>query len=74
MATGPFEVGAFIRTEPVLPKPNAPLYLGAFTMVRGSSRWSTVERKPGLTISGQLLQATSEGTLRITSADSDALL
>jgi choline dehydrogenase len=74
MATGPFEVGAFVRTEPTIPKPNAQLYLGAFTMVRGSARWSTVERKPGLTISGHLLQATSEGTLRITSADPDAAL
>ncbi len=74
MATGPFEVGAFVRTEPGIPKPNAQLYLGAFTMVRGTARWSTVERKPGLTISGHLLQATSEGTLRITSADPDAPL
>ena len=74
MATGPFEVGAFIRTEPAIPKPNAQLYLGAFSMVRNSSRWTEVERKPGLTISGHLLQATSEGTLRITSADPDAPL
>ena len=31
MATGPFEVGAFVRTTPRVDRPNAQLYLGAFT-------------------------------------------
>ena len=78
MATGPFEVGAFIRTEPDLARPDAQLYMGAFTMARGDDNFpvplADVEREPGITIYGQLLKLTSEGSVRIKSADPDAPL
>lgn len=76
MATGPFEVGAFVRTGPAVVRPDAQLYMGAFTMARGDDNFpvplADVERQPGITIYGQLLQLTSEGTVRIQSADPDA--
>lgn len=78
MATGPFEVGAFIRTDPGLTLPDAQLYMGAFTMARGDDNFpvplADVEREPGITIYGQLLKLTSEGSVRIKSADPDAPL
>lgn len=76
MATGPFEVGAFVRTGPAVDRPDAQLYLGGITMARGDDNFpvplADVERAPGMTIYGQLLRLTSEGTIRITSADIDA--
>jgi choline dehydrogenase len=73
MATGPFEVGAFVRTTPGVERPDAQLYMGAFTFARGDDNFpvplADVERKPGLTIYGQLLRLTSEGSVRIRSAD-----
>lgn len=78
MATGPFEVGAFVHTRPAAVRPDAQLYMGAFTMARGDDNFpvplADVERQPGITIYGQLLQLTSEGTVRIKSADPDAPL
>lgn len=74
LATGPFEVGAFIRTDASQTRPNAQLYLSAFSMARGNdntARWVDVERQPGLTIYGQILNLTSQGTLHIQSANPD---
>ncbi len=34
LATGPFEVGAFIRTSPSVDRPDAQLYMGGFTFQR----------------------------------------
>ncbi len=76
LATGPFEVGAFVRTEPDVERPDAQLYMGAFTFARGDDNFpvplADVEREPGLTMYGQLLRLTSEGSVRIRSADPDA--
>jgi choline dehydrogenase len=75
LATGPFEVGAFVRSRPEVPRPDVQLYMGAFTMARSNdnnARWTEVDRKPGITICGQLLNLTSEGTVRIQSPDPDA--
>jgi choline dehydrogenase len=73
LATGPFEVGAFVRTEPQVPRPDAQLYMGAFTFARGDDTFpvplAEVERAPGLTMYGQLLRLTSEGQVMIRSAD-----
>jgi choline dehydrogenase len=73
LATGPFEVGAFIRTRPALPRPDAQLYMSAFTFARGDDNFpvplASVERAPGITIYGQLLDLTSEGQVMIRSAD-----
>lgn len=74
MATGPFEVGAFFRTQPHLARPDAQLYLSAFTYPRSEDNFPVpdgVEDKPGVTIYGQLLQLTSEGTVLLQSANPD---
>lgn len=77
LATGPFEVGAFVRTGPGVARADAQLYMGAFTFARGDDNFpvplADVERLPGLTIYGQLLHLTSEGHVRITSPDPDVL-
>lgn len=73
LATGPFEVGAFVRTEPDVDRPDAQLYMSAFTFARGDDTFpvplAEVERAPGLTIYGQLLRLTSEGRVMARSAD-----
>jgi len=72
LATGPFEVGAYVRTDPRLKRPDAQLYLSAFSMAAGNdnrARWVEIDSLPGVTIYGQLLQLTSEGKLRLRSAD-----
>jgi choline dehydrogenase-like flavoprotein len=74
LATGPFEVGAFVRTRPEVARPDAQLYMGGFTFARSDDDnfpvpLANVDRVPGMTIYGQLLRLTSEGTVRISSAD-----
>ncbi len=74
LATGPFEVGAFIRTSPSVERPDAQLYMGGFTFARSDDDnfpvpLADVERRPGMTCYGQLLRLTSEGQVAITSAD-----
>lgn len=72
LASGPFEVGAYIRTNPSLQRPNAQLYMSAFSMASGNdnrARWTAIDKQPGITIYGQLLQLTSEGQLHLRSAD-----
>ena len=78
LATGPFEVGAFIRTSDAVDRPDAQLYMGGFTFARSDDDnfpvpLADVERRPGMTCYGQLLRLTSEGSVRITSADPQAL-
>jgi choline dehydrogenase len=78
LATGPFEVGAFIKTSPAVARPDAQLYAAAFTFARGDDdnfpiQLNDVEHAPGLTIYGQLLRLTSEGHVRISSANPDSL-
>jgi choline dehydrogenase-like flavoprotein len=78
LATGPFEVGAFVKTEPQVDRPDAQLYMGAFTFARGDDNFpvplADVERVPGLTMYGQLLRLTSEGDVSIASPDPDTPL
>lgn len=77
MATGPFEVGAFFRTRPEVKRPDAQLYLSAFTYPRSEDNFPVpdgVEDKPGITIYGQLLNLQSEGTVLLQSADPEAPL
>ena len=72
LASGPFEVGAYVRTDPRLKRPNAQLYMSAFSMAAGNdnrARWVAIDGQPGITIYGQLLQLTSEGQLRLRSAN-----
>jgi choline dehydrogenase-like flavoprotein len=71
LATGPFEVGAFVRMTTAASRPDAQLYMGAFTFARGDDNFpvplADVERLPGLTIYGQLLRLSSEGHITIRS-------
>lgn len=78
LATGPFEVGAFVRTSEAVDRPDAQLYLGGFTFGRSDDDnfpvpLADVERRPGMTCYGQLLRLTSEGSVRVTSADPTVL-
>lgn len=74
MATGPYEVGAFVRSRPGLMRPDLQLYVGAFSFARNQDpnfpvQLSKVEDAPGLTIYGQMLQLESTGLVAIDSAD-----
>lgn len=75
MATGPFEVGAFVRSMPGANRPDTQLYMGAFSYERTEGtrpvQLSTPDKEPGITIYGQLLNLTSEGEVMIGSADPD---
>jgi choline dehydrogenase-like flavoprotein len=78
LATGPFEVGAFIRTSPEVDRPDVQLYMGGFTFARSDDDnfpvpLADVERRPGASIYGQLLRLTSEGSVRVTSPDPETL-
>jgi len=76
LATGPFEVGAFVRTSPDLVRPDAQLYMGAFSFARADGQFpvplASVEDVPGITAYGQLLHLTSQGEVRVRSADPSA--
>ncbi len=77
LATGPFEVGAFVRTAPEISRPDAQLYFSAFTYPRSADNFPVpegVEDKPGITAYGQLIRLSSEATLALRSADPDAAL
>ena len=75
MATGPFEIGAFVKSMPGANRPDTQLYLGAFSYARSRSsdnfpvQLSHTDSAPGITIYGQLLNLTSEGEVRIQSKD-----
>lgn len=74
LATGPLEVGAFAKVHPDAQHPDVQLYLGGTTMLRpegenAANPLPEAEKKPGMSIYGQALQLTSEGTIRITSRD-----
>uniref|UniRef100_UPI001B4FA738 GMC family oxidoreductase n=1 Tax=Rhizorhabdus sp. TaxID=1968843 RepID=UPI001B4FA738 len=70
MATGPFEVGAFCNVAHPDGRTDAQFYLGGYTFAVGDDNnpvpLDKIDRRPGITIYGQLLRLTSEGSLRIT--------
>lgn len=76
MATGPFEVGAFLNLTSADGRPDLQLYLGGYTFALGDDKHpvplNSIDRKPGMTIYGQLLRLTSTGSIRITGPGSDA--
>lgn len=79
LATGPYEVGAFVRAQAQSTRPDLQLYGSAFTFKRGDNpnfpvQLAEVEAEPGLTIYAQMLQLKSEGALAITSSDVHAPL
>lgn len=81
LATGPFEVGGFVRLNPASDRPDLQLFGSAFTFQpkRNSNpnfpvQQGTVEPEPGFTLYSQLLHLDSEGSLEITSSDPSAPL
>ncbi|NLR73211.1 glucose-methanol-choline oxidoreductase [Novosphingobium sp. ERN07] len=79
MATGPYEIGAFVRSMPDAVRPDLQLYVGAFSFARNLDpnfpvQLSAVEKEPGLTIYGQMLQPESTGSVAITGPDPAAPL
>lgn len=75
MATGPFEIGAFAKSAPGVDRPDMQIYVGAFTYQRTNDNFPVPldepDTEPGFNIYGQLIQATSEGTVLISSKDAD---
>jgi choline dehydrogenase len=70
MATGPFEVGAFTNVAHPDGRTDLQLYLGGYTFAVGDDNnpvpLDKIDPRPGITIYGQLLRLTSEGSLRVT--------
>jgi choline dehydrogenase len=70
MATGPFEVGAFCNVAHPDGRTDLQLYLGGYTFAIGDDNnpvpLDKIDPRPGITIYGQLLRLTSEGSLRVT--------
>jgi choline dehydrogenase-like flavoprotein len=73
MSTGPYEIGAFARTDPSLSRPDIQVYLSALSTGRSAEGLPpssvAIEDKPGLTISCHAMRLTSESSLRVMSPD-----
>jgi choline dehydrogenase len=81
LATGPFEVGAFLNVAHPDGRTDAQLYLGGYTFKITDDGnpvpLDKIDPRPGVTIYGQLLRLTSESSLRVTgpaSSDSPEIL
>lgn len=77
MATGPYEIGAFVRSRPDAARPDLQLFWSAFTFKRVTNanfpvQLGAVDDEPGMTIYGQFIGLTSEGSIAISAADSAA--
>ena len=70
LATGPFEVGAFLNVAHPDGRTDAQFYLGGYTFEVGDDNdpvpLDKIDPRPGLTIYGQLLRLTSESSVRAT--------
>jgi len=70
MATGPFEVGAFCNVAHPDGRTDTQIYLGGYTFEVSDDGnpvpLDKIDPRPGITIYGQLLRLTSEGSLRVT--------
>jgi choline dehydrogenase-like flavoprotein len=75
-ATGPFEVGAFLRTAPEVAYPDLQFYLAAISLAPKDDDFPApvgkLDASPGVTIAGSLMRLTSEGTVQIASQDPGA--
>jgi choline dehydrogenase len=75
LSNGAMEVGAFIKTAPDIARPNAQLYISAWTLHIDPDNDSVAPmREPGLSFTIQLIGQDSEASLAISSADPDAPL
>ncbi|MFA7585573.1 MAG: GMC family oxidoreductase N-terminal domain-containing protein [Novosphingobium sp.] len=70
MATGPFEVGAFLNVAHPDGRTDAQFYLGGYTFEVADDGnpvpLDKIDPRPGVTIYGQLLRLTSESSLQVT--------
>jgi len=73
LASGPYEVGAFVRSDPSVSRPDIQMYLGAFSMGRPRDGLPptamATESEPGLTISCHAIRLTSHSELWITAPE-----
>lgn len=69
MTLGPYEVGAFTRSDERQDRPDLQIYFSAHSRVSGRA---TTEKTPGFTIATHLVQTSSRGSVHIASADPDA--
>lgn len=70
MATGPFEVGAFLNVHHPDGRTDAQFYLGGYVFALGDDNnpvpLDKIDKRPGVTIYGSLLRLTSEGSIGVT--------
>lgn len=71
MTLGPYEVGAFMRSDESQDRPDLQLYFSAHSKMSGRA---TTERAPGFTVAVFIVQTASRGSVHITSTDADAPL
>lgn len=71
MTFSAYEVCGFFKTRPDLPRPDAQIGVGLYTMKR-SETGVAIDSQPGLTMGGYVCQPEGRGVMRITSADPDA--
>lgn len=73
MATGPFEVGAFANVAHPDGRTDLQLYLGGYTFALSDDNHpvplAAIDKKPGISIYGQLLRLNSEGSIHIRSGN-----
>lgn len=72
MATGPFEVGAFANVAHPDGRTDLQMYLGGYTFALSNDNHpvplSDIDRRPGISIYGQLLRLSSEGSVHVRSS------
>lgn len=71
MTLGPYEVGAFTRSDASQDRPDLQLYFSAHSKMSGRT---TTEREPGFTVAVFVVQTDSRGSVHITSPEADAPL
>ncbi|AMK19812.1 MULTISPECIES: GMC family oxidoreductase [Sphingobium] len=81
LSNGAMEVGAFVKTNPNEPRPNAQLYVSGWTLDIPEEKekdtiapMQAVQKEPGMSFTAQLIGLDSEGELEISAADPDAPL
>jgi len=71
MGQSAFDVVAFLKTRPELPRPDVQLLIAPYSSGR-PRKGISIEQEPGMQALGIVLRPESRGTLAITSADPDA--
>ncbi|WP_281783296.1 GMC family oxidoreductase [Sinimarinibacterium flocculans] len=73
LASGPYDVTAFVRADPASTRPDAQLVTGPITMDlakwEGFEKGVPMEKEPGCSMLGYVLRPESQGSLRIQSRD-----